>query len=143
MRAVREGTITNKINPVFVGSALKYIGVQRLLDGVVAYLPSPLEKPVLEGHKPGDEDKKIKIKCDPDESLVALAFKITSDSHGDLSFLRLYQDAQLIHLSGSIRTVSVCVWRKIAPDRQARMQGAGSQCLQRFGNPSSYNPTPT
>ena len=47
MRAVRKGTISNKINPVFVGSALKYIGVQRLLDGVVAYLPSPLEKPVL------------------------------------------------------------------------------------------------
>ncbi len=90
-RAVRKGTINNKINPVFVGSALKYIGVQRLLDGVVAYLPSPLEKPVLEGHKPDDESKKIKIKCDPKESLVALAFKITSDSHGDLSFLRIYQ----------------------------------------------------
>ncbi|MBN2589143.1 MAG: elongation factor G [Sedimentisphaerales bacterium] len=91
IRAVRKGTISNNINPVFVGSALKYIGVQRLLDGVVAYLPSPLEKPVLEGHKPGDESKKISIKCDPNGSLVALAFKITSDSHGDLNFLRIYQ----------------------------------------------------
>ncbi len=91
MRAVRHGTISNEINPVFVGSALKYIGVQRLLDGVVAYLPSPLEKPVLEGHKPNDEDKKISIKCDPNESLVALAFKITGDVHGDLYFLRIYQ----------------------------------------------------
>ncbi len=91
MRAVRKGTISNKINPVFVGSALKYIGVQRLLDGVVAYLPSPLEKPVLEGYKPGDESKKISIKCDPNESLVALAFKITGDVHGDLYFLRIYQ----------------------------------------------------
>ncbi len=91
VRAVRKGTISNKFNPVFVGSALKYIGVQRLLDGVIAFLPSPLEKPVIEGHKPDDESKKIKIKCDPKESLVALAFKITSDSHGDLSFLRIYQ----------------------------------------------------
>ncbi|MBN1975579.1 MAG: elongation factor G [Sedimentisphaerales bacterium] len=91
MRAVRNGTISNKINPVFVGSALKYIGVQRLLDGVVAYLPSPLEKPVIEGHKPGDEGKKISIKCDPNDTLVALAFKITSDAHGDLYFLRIYQ----------------------------------------------------
>ncbi len=90
-RAVRKGTLSNKLHPVFVGSALKYIGVQRLLDGVVAYLPSPLDKSELAGHKPGDKDKKVLIKCDPNASLVALAFKITSDSHGDLSFLRIYQ----------------------------------------------------
>ncbi|MBW7991323.1 MAG: elongation factor G [Planctomycetes bacterium] len=90
-RAIRKGTLSNKLHPVFVGSALKYIGVQRLLDGVLAYLPSPLDKPVLTGYKPNDEDKKITIKCDPNGSLVALAFKITSDSHGDLYFLRIYQ----------------------------------------------------
>jgi elongation factor G len=90
-RAIREGTLSNKLHPVFVGSALKYIGVQRLLDGVVAYLPSPLDKRVLTGHKPTDKNKKISIKCDPNGSMVALAFKITSDVHGDLSFLRIYQ----------------------------------------------------
>jgi len=90
-KAVRRGTLANKLNPVFVGSALKYIGVQRLLDGVVAYLPSPLEKPAIIGHKGDDESKEVAIKCDPKGSLVALAFKITSDSHGDLSFLRIYQ----------------------------------------------------
>ena len=90
-RAIREGTLSNKLHPVFVGSALKYIGVQRLLDGVVAYLPSPLDKRVLTGHKPKDKNKKITIKCDPNGSMVALAFKITSDVHGDLSFLRIYQ----------------------------------------------------
>ncbi|OHB62523.1 MAG: translation elongation factor G [Planctomycetes bacterium RBG_13_50_24] len=90
-KAVRKGTLNNELHPVFVGSALKYIGVQRLLDGVLAYLPSPLDKPVLVGHKPTDENKKITVKCDPNGSLVALAFKITSDVHGDLSFLRIYQ----------------------------------------------------
>ncbi len=90
-RGLRKGTIANKLNPVFVGSALKYVGVQRLLDGVVAYLPSPLDKPVIKGHKPDDETKEIAVKCDPDGSLVALAFKITSDVHGDLYFLRIYQ----------------------------------------------------
>jgi elongation factor G len=90
-RAIRKGTLSNKLHPVFVGSALKYIGVQRLLDGVVAYLPSPLDKQVLTGHKPTDKNKKISIKCDYDGSFVALAFKITSDAHGDLSFLRIYQ----------------------------------------------------
>ncbi len=90
-RGLRKGTIANKVHPVFVGSALKYIGVQRLLDGVVAYLPSPLDKPVIKGHKPDDETKEIPVKCDPDGSLVALAFKITGDVHGDLYFLRIYQ----------------------------------------------------
>jgi len=90
-RAIRKGTLSNKLHPVFVGSALKYVGVQRLLDGVVAYLPSPLDKQVLTGHKPKDTSKKISIKCDLNGSLVALTFKITSDVHGDLSFLRIYQ----------------------------------------------------
>ncbi|MFC1633633.1 elongation factor G [Planctomycetota bacterium] len=91
IRAIRKGTLVNKLHPVFVGSALKYIGVQRLLDGVVSYLPSPLEKKALVGHKPNDEKKKISIQCDNIGSLVALAFKITSDVHGDLCFLRIYQ----------------------------------------------------
>ena len=90
-RAIRKATLSGKLHPVFVGSALKYIGVQKLLDGVLAYLPSPLDKPVLVGHKPTDKKKKISVECDPNGSLVALAFKITSDVHGDLSFLRIYQ----------------------------------------------------
>jgi elongation factor G len=90
-RAIRAGTLKNKLNPVFVGSALKYIGVQRLLDGVVEYLPSPLDKPDIIGHKPNDADKQVNIKCDPNGSLVAIAFKITNDVHGDLNFLRIYQ----------------------------------------------------
>jgi len=91
IRAIRKATLSNKLHPVFVGSALKYIGVQKLLDAVLAYLPSPLDKPVLLGHKPTDKNKEITVKCDRSGSLVALAFKITSDSHGDLSFLRIYQ----------------------------------------------------
>jgi len=90
-RAIRKGTLGNKIHPVFLGSALKYIGVQRLLDGVVAYLPSPLDKPNLTGHRPADKKKLVSVKCDPNGSLVALAFKIISDAHGDLTFLRIYQ----------------------------------------------------
>ncbi|MFA5554008.1 MAG: elongation factor G [Phycisphaerae bacterium] len=90
-RAIRKGTVANKLNPVFVGSALKYIGVQRLMDGVIDYLPSPLDRPNIEGHDPENKDKKIIVKCDPNGSLVALVFKIVGDSHGDLNFLRIYQ----------------------------------------------------
>jgi elongation factor G len=90
-KAIRCATLANELHPVFVGSALKYIGVQRLLDGVVAYLPSPLDRPDIVGYKPTDKNKEILIKCDRNASLVALAFKITSDMHGDLHFLRIYQ----------------------------------------------------
>ncbi len=90
-KAIRKGTLAGRFHPVFVGSALKYIGVQRLLDGVLAYLPSPLDKPDIVAHKPGDKNKEVLVKCDRNASLVALAFKITSGMHGDLTFLRIYQ----------------------------------------------------
>jgi elongation factor G len=90
-KALRKGTCAGKIHPVFVGSALKYIGVQRLLDGVGRYFPSPLDKPDITGHLPADTQKKIMVKCDIHKSLVAMAFKIIGDKHGDLYFLRIYQ----------------------------------------------------
>ena len=94
-RAIRKGTLTNELHPVFVGSALKYVGIQRLLDGVVAYLPSPLDRPEIVVHKAGgkgkDKGREMPIKCDRNAGFVALAFKITADVHGDLHFLRIYQ----------------------------------------------------
>jgi len=90
-KAIRKGTLSNKFHPVFLGSALKYIGIQKLLEGITEYLPSPLDKPPIMGHKPDDKEKKIQIKCDIKASLVALVFKIITDSHGDLNFLRIYQ----------------------------------------------------
>ncbi len=88
--ALRKGTSAGKLNPTFVGSALRYIGVQRLLDGVTAFLPSPLERPAITAHQP-DSEKEIFVTCDPGKPLAALAFKITSDKHGGLYFLRIYQ----------------------------------------------------
>jgi elongation factor G len=90
-RAIRRGTLSNKLHPVFVGSALKYIGVQRVLDGVVSYLASPLDRPQIIASRVDDKKKEVALKCDPAASLVALAFKITRDKHGDLHFIRIYQ----------------------------------------------------
>ncbi len=90
-RAIRKGTVAGKLHPVLVGSALRNIGVRRLLDAVVAYLPSPLDMPAVAGWKPGDKEHPIDVTCDPSKPFVALAFKITSDKHGDLYFLRIYQ----------------------------------------------------
>jgi elongation factor G len=79
-----------RITPVFCGSALKYIGVQRLLDGVGCYLPSPADIPPVQGTHPKKKDKKEKRAADPKEPFCGLVFKIASDQHGDLAFLRIY-----------------------------------------------------
>ncbi|MBI9015686.1 MAG: elongation factor G [Phycisphaerae bacterium] len=88
--ALRKATIQGKIHPTFCGSALKSIGSQRLLDAIVDLLPSPLDRPDVEGVDPKNTDKIIMCKCDPNGPFAALAFKIASDQHGDLTFLRIY-----------------------------------------------------
>ncbi len=90
---LRAGTIAREIFPVLCGSALQSIGTRKLLDAVVDFLPSPLDCPAVNAYKmDGTEktDKVVKLPCDPDGPFVALAFKISSDSHGDLTFLKIY-----------------------------------------------------
>jgi len=88
--ALRKATLSFQIYPVFCGSALRYVGVQRLLDGVIDYLPSPLDVPPVIGHDPKDTDKQIIRKADPAEPFCGLVFKIVSDQHGDLTYVRVY-----------------------------------------------------
>ncbi len=87
--ALRRATLTGRAQPVLCGSSFKYVGVQRLLDAVVAYLPSPLDKPPIVGHHP-KKGTEVRRKPDPDEAFCGLVFKITNDQHGDLSFVRVY-----------------------------------------------------
>jgi len=87
---LRAGTISNRLQPVFCGSALAYVGVQRLLDGVIDYLPSPLDIPAIVGHDPEKPDKQITCPTDPTAPLVAYAFKIVADKPMDLYFVRIY-----------------------------------------------------
>ena len=75
---------------MLAGAALRNAGVQPLLDAICAYLPSPLDKGEVEGHVPGKVDTKRSVGPDPKAGLCALAFKIISDSHGDLTFVRIY-----------------------------------------------------
>ena len=90
-RAIRQATIEDRIYPVMTGSALRYIGIQRLLDAVARYLPSPKDRPAVRGHGLGKTEKEIMLECDPTRPLAAMAFKIISDKHGDLVFIRIYQ----------------------------------------------------
>ncbi len=87
---LRAATINFKVHPVFCGSALKYVGVQRLLDGVIDYLPNPLDMPAIKGHDMRDPDKVIERHPTPDDPFCGLAFKIVNDQHGDLTYVRVY-----------------------------------------------------
>ena len=73
------------------GSAFKNKGVQLLLDAVVNFLPSPLDIPPVEGHRPGQRTRKIERKADDEAPFAALAFKIINDPFvGNLTFFRVY-----------------------------------------------------
>lgn len=89
-KAIRKGCIARECNPVFTGSALKNIGVQRLLDGVVDYLPAPVEVPEVNGTNPRDPEEKLTRPHDPKAPLSALVFKVVPDQHGDLTYVRIY-----------------------------------------------------
>ncbi|MCL2573475.1 MAG: elongation factor G [Defluviitaleaceae bacterium] len=89
--ALRKACITTEIIPVFCGSAYKKKGVQSLLDGVVAYLPAPIDIEAIKGIVPDDEDVEIERKASDDEPFSSLAFKIVNDAFvGKLAFFRVY-----------------------------------------------------
>jgi elongation factor G len=87
--AIRKATLEIEMTPVFVGSAFKNKGVQPLLDGVIDYLPSPLEVPPIQGITPDGEE--VTREADENGPLAALAFKVQSDPHvGKLTYIRVY-----------------------------------------------------
>ncbi|NCA10462.1 elongation factor G [bacterium] len=91
IHAVVKAAVQNQsITPVFCGSAYKNKGVQKLLDAVVRYLPSPLERKVI-AKRWDKPDEAFDLAPDPGKPLVAMAFKIVDDPYGQLTFMRIYQ----------------------------------------------------
>jgi len=86
---IRDLTLKNIITPVLCGSAFKNKGVQKILDAVVEYLPSPSEVPSIKGKNP-HSNKEEERKANIEAPFSALVFKIVSDPHGRLSFARVY-----------------------------------------------------
>lgn len=88
--AIRKGVVTNKFNPVLCGTAFKNKGVQQILDAVVRWMPSPLDRGMIKGHKL-DSEEWMEIPPADDSPLSALAFKIMTDPYvGKLTFIRIY-----------------------------------------------------
>ncbi len=90
-RALRTATLAAAVVPVLCGSAFKNKGVQPMLDAVIDYLPSPLDLPPTQGHKPGKPDEIEERKADDSDAFSALAFKIMTDPYvGKLTYIRVY-----------------------------------------------------
>ena len=88
--AVRKATIANRIHPVLCGAAFKNKGIQRLMDAMVYYLPSPVDIPPVKGIHPNKDREEVR-KADDNEPFAALAFKIQTDPYvGKLIYLRVY-----------------------------------------------------
>jgi len=88
--AVRRGTVSRKITPVFLGSAYKNKGVQLLLDAVTQYLPCPeeIENTALDLT---NGETSVRMTSNPDDPVVALAFKLEDGHYGQLTYIRVYQ----------------------------------------------------
>jgi elongation factor G len=105
LAALRKGTVAGHLVPVLCGAALRNRGIQALLDAVVDYLPSPEDKPAVEGIDPRDGSLSVR-EVDDDEPFTALAFKIQMDPQGvgKLTFFRVYSGR--MRAGGSVLNVS-------------------------------------
>jgi elongation factor G len=88
--ALRKGVVLKKIYPVLAGAALKNVGVQKVLDAVIDYLPAPHEKAEVQGTDPRDKTHAMTRPHDENAPFSALVFKVVSDIHGDLTYMRVY-----------------------------------------------------
>ncbi|NIL96805.1 MAG: elongation factor G [Planctomycetales bacterium] len=89
-KVIREATLHHLITPVFCGSALDFIGVQPILDGVADYLPSPADMPPVTGTNPRQRDKPETRQPALDEPFCGLVFKVEAERTGDFSYVRVY-----------------------------------------------------
>ncbi len=116
-RGLRPATIACKLQPVFCGSSLKHIGVQRLLDGVIDYLPSPIDRPPVKGVRSADDARGVERKPDKNEPFSALVFKIVAEKPLDLFYIRVYSGV----LKGNMRVYNHNTGKKENLSRVFRM----------------------
>lgn len=114
--AVRKGTLELGLAPIYIGTAYKNKGVQPLLDAVIEYLPSPPEinNYALDVNRDGEE---VPVSYDPDDPVVALAFKLEEGAYGQLTYVRTYQGT----LKKGDTVINRRTGKKVRVGRLARM----------------------
>ncbi len=85
---IRQGTLNHQLTPVLIGSAYKNKGVQNLLDAIALYLPSPMDREVVQAFDVKTNEP-VEVYADPDSPLVAMAFKLTDEDTGQLTYTRI------------------------------------------------------
>lgn len=128
-QAIRKGTVSLQLNPVFCGSSLKNMGVQPLMDSIIDYLPSPLDVTYFDGYDTKDTEKRIKRLPKDDEPFSALAFKILTDPFiGRLTFIRIYSGSvkagQAVQNTSSEKKEKLLKLMKIYANRREEIQEA-------------------
>ncbi|CAN5411673.1 elongation factor G [soil metagenome] len=123
--ALRKGTIAFKAHPLYCGSAYKYIGVQLILDGVISYLPSPIDMPAVKGTNPRDKEKVEVRERQPTEPFCGLAFKIVDDKFGTLTYVRVYsgtllKGTRILNANKDTKENISRMFQMSADDREAR-----------------------
>ncbi|HYC54524.1 MAG TPA: elongation factor G, partial [Candidatus Binatia bacterium] len=134
--ALRRGTLALKLTPVMCGSAFRNKGVQLLLDAVIAYLPSPNENEHEAFDQAGGEHK-IVLTSDPAKPMVGLAFKLTQDKYGQLTYFRIYQGTvrtgdTIINTSNHQRKVRVPRMFRMHSDEREEIQSASAGDIVAF-----------
>ncbi|QDU07104.1 elongation factor G [Gimesia aquarii] len=129
LRLLRIAALKGDLQPTFCGSALNYIGVQPVLDAVGNYLPSPLDRPPVEGINPqpkkrgGKAGESESRGPSVDEPMCGLVFKIQADKHGDLCFMRVYSGqlksgSRLLNARTGKKELISQLWRVHADSRE-------------------------
>ncbi|MDE0888376.1 MAG: elongation factor G [Phycisphaerales bacterium] len=141
--AIRKGTIALECNPVFCGSALKNIGVQRLLNGVIEYLPDPTQVPAVEGTDPRDPDIKILRTHSETDPFSALVFKVVNDTHGDLTYVRVYsgkltKGSRVLNPGNNKKENVSRIYEMHAKDRDALDEVGAGQIVALIGLKNSF-----
>jgi len=137
--AIRKGTVSLRIQPVLCGSALKHMGTRLLLDAVADFLPSPLDVPPVRGHvlskSQAKEDYRHADEADP---MAALVFKMTSDQHGDLNFIRVYSGkvkagSRVLNSNQDKKEIVSRIWEMHAKQRTAREEATAGDIVAVVG----------
>jgi len=139
-RVLREATIAGQLQPTLCGASLDYIGIQPVLDAVARYLPSPLDRPSVEGKHPHPKKKdepQIR-KPSVDEPMCGLVFKIQSDQHADLCFFRLYSGllksgSRVWNPRSNKKELISQIWRVQADSRQKMDQAEAGDIVGLVG----------